>query len=109
MTDEKEKSEAQEATEPKQTHDANVKKYKTSDIALAATLILFEQELMYVEPINKKPGTRSEIFHFVFKDTPKREQLVIKYSSNNDDIRVIPNAFRATMRYLKELTKNYNK
>jgi len=92
---------------PENTKD--VKKYKTSDIALASTLILFQQTLMYVEPINRKPGQRSEIFHFVFEDTQERENLVIKYSSNHDDIRVIPNAFRATMRYLKELTKNYNK
>lgn len=87
----------------------DMRKYKTSDIALAATLILFDQKLLYIEPINRKPGQRSEIFHFVFQDAEMREQLVIKYSSNHEEIKVIPNAFRATMRYLKELTKNYNK
>ena len=85
----------------------DAKKYKTSDIALAATLILYDHKLKYIEPVSRKPGQRSEIFHFVFEDVPDREQLVIKYSSNHPDVKVSPNAFRATMRYLKEMTKNY--
>ena len=89
------------------TETAGVKKYKTSDIALAATLILYNHKLLFIEPVNRRSGSRSEIFHFVFEDMPDREQLVIKYSSNHPEVKVSPNAFRATMRYLKEMAKNY--
>ena len=89
------------------TEEQKTKKYKTSDIALAATLILYNHDLLYIEPVNKRTGQKSDIFHFVFADADDREQLVIKYSANHDDVKVSPNAFRATMRYLKEMTKNY--
>jgi len=87
----------------------NQRTYKTSDIALATTLILHGESFLYVEPIHKRHGHKSEIFHFVFKDSENRENLVVKYSSNHEEIKVLPSAFRQTMRYLKEMTKTYNK
>lgn len=85
----------------------DIKKFKTSDIALAATLMLFKQELLGVEPITKSGNKRSDIFHFVFRDSDIRPDLVIKYTSNDEDIKVIPGPFRSTLRFLKEATKNY--
>lgn len=85
----------------------DVKKYKTSDIALAATLILHGHDLLYIEPVNKKTAGKSDIFHFVFVEFPERESFVIKYSSNNPDVNVSPNSFRAMIRHLKEKAKNF--
>ena len=86
----------------------DVKRYKTSDIALAATMMILEKDLLYIEPLNKKGGTsRNDIFHFVFRDSEDREKIVLNYSTNNPDLKVVPNSFRSTMRYLKEMTKNW--
>ena len=87
----------------------DIKRYKTSDIALAATLMVLKKNLLYIEPVNKKGNPRSDIFHFVFEDSEDRETLVLQYSTNSEDLKVVPNQFRSTMRYLKELTKNFNK
>jgi hypothetical protein len=97
-----------ENTEASKLNNKDVKKYKTSDIALAATLVIKNKELLYIEPIKNSGQFRSDIFHFVFKDTDDREQLVQWYSTNNDNLQVTPAAFRNTLRYLKEQTKNYN-
>jgi hypothetical protein len=86
-------------------NDENVRKYKTSDIALAATLILHKMNLLGVEPVNKKLGQKNDIYHFVFEDINSRDELVMKYSTNHDDIKVLPNSFRQTLRHLKEMTK----
>lgn len=85
--------------------DPGIKKYKTSDIALAATLVLHGMKLLGVEPVNKKTNQKNDIFHFIFEDTERRDELVMKYSTGHDDIKVLPNPFRQTMRHLKELTK----
>jgi len=97
------------------THEINkikdkykdVNKYKTADIALAATMMLKGKKLLYLEPLNNYRNRKPDIFHFVFQDTSDREQLVLHYSTNSEELQVIPNAFRSTMKYLKEKTKNY--
>jgi hypothetical protein len=100
------------------THDLNmlkekykdVKLYKTSDIALATTLMLLNKDLLYIEPAFSGDGKRrnTEIFQFVFKDSDDREDIVLKYSTGSESLKVIPNSFRTTMRYLKGLTKNFS-
>jgi hypothetical protein len=86
-------------------NDESVRKYKTSDIALAATLILHGLTLLGVEPVNKKSAQKNDIYHFVFEDADRRDDLVMKYSTNHEDIKVLPNSFRQTLRHLKEMTK----
>ena len=96
------------------THDLNklkeefegIPKYKTSDLALAATMILKDKELLYMEPFAPMKSKRSEIYQFVFKKTDDMETIVRKYSTNDITLNVPPNAFRSTMKYLKEQTKN---
>jgi hypothetical protein len=100
------------------TNDLNILKekykdtklYKTSDIALAATLILLGKSLLFMEPLNKKQfAPKSDIFHFVFEDDAERESIVLKFTTDSGDLKVSPNPFRSTMKYLKEQTRNYSK
>jgi len=99
------------------THDLNllkekykdIKRYKTSDIALASTLMVLKKKLLYIEPLKKSESPRGDIFHFIFEKEEDMEDIVLKYSTNSEDLTVVPNAFRSTMRYLKVKTKNYSK
>lgn len=97
------------------THDIEMMKektkgkkvYKTSDIALASTILIKEHDMLSIEPVPKKPNSRGDIFHFVFEDWDGREKMVLEYSTNNPNLQVPPNTFRNTMRLLKEQCKNY--
>ena len=96
------------------THDINKLKekyegmatYKTSDLALAAVMILKGKELLYMEPYSAMKNRRTDIFQFVFEHSDDMETIVRQYSTNNESLNVIPNAFRSTMKYLKEQTRN---
>jgi len=78
--------------------------YKTSSIVLAATLIHEGLELVDLEPITSTKGS-SDLFHFVFKDTPERAELVMKFSNNS--IKVVPAVFMENIRQLKQRTREY--
>ena len=96
------------------THDTNKMKekykgmatYKTSDLALAAVMILKGKDLLYMEPYNVLKNRRNDIFQFIFEDSDDMETIVRQYSTNDVNLNVIPNAFRSTMKYLKEQTRN---
>jgi len=87
----------------------NVPRYITTDIGLAATLMVKGYKLLYIEPTLKKVTMKPDLFHFVFQDDEQREQLVLLYTTNSQDLQVVPNTFRSTMRYLKEMTKNHQR
>ena len=99
------------------THDTNqliekykdIKRYKTSDIALASTMMVLKKKLLYIEPLKKTESPRGDIFHFIFEKDDDMDDIVLQYSTNSEDLTVMPNAFRSTMRYLKVMTKNYTK
>jgi hypothetical protein len=67
-------------------------------------MMLLDKKLLFIEPMNKKGNSGMDIYQFVFEDSDDREDIVLKYSTNSPELKVIPNAFRSTMRYLKELT-----
>jgi hypothetical protein len=87
------------------------KLYKTTDIALAATLILKQFQFRGLEPVasfSRKPG-RSDLFQFVFVDSDDdtRKAIVMGYAASSDMVTVKPAEFRSTLRYLKEQARNY--
>ena len=57
------------------THEINqmkekykdIKRYKTSDIALASTLMVLGKELLYIEPLKRSEAPRGDFFHFIFE------------------------------------------
>ena len=98
------------------THELNqmkekfkdIKRYKTSDIGLAATLVVLGKDLLYIEPL-KTDAPKGDFYHFIFEKSDDIDELVLKYSTNSPELSVVPNSFRSTMRYLKIKTKNTNR
>ena len=78
------------------------KYYRTSSIVLAATLIHEGMELVGLEPIPSTKGMHN-LFYFVFKDTPERPDLIMKFSNNT--IKVVPTIFMENLRQLKQRAK----
>ena len=101
-------------TDVKTSHELNtnakqysdIAQYKTSDIGLASTMILKGKKLLYMEPCNTNKKWRSDIFQFVFEKTEDIDELIMQYSTNDVKLCVTPNAFRSTLKYLKEQTSN---
>lgn len=93
---------------------------KTSDIYLAATLIILGHNLIRTEPVDSKPGNRS-IFTFVFEKVVKEKVIEIRegvtttihqttqiidwYESGRTEVYVHPKDLRSTLMRLKERIK----